>query len=217
MKFFLCLLSILLSHPLFTLNLSAQTPAKPKTFCFLNIVRTPTPLVLKIGTNPIGDEGWDIGIFSGVLTWTPFAPLNAELKGYKPSTFPIPKDLKSGHCPVLVIYGALEPPSPEKSPEPILKLLSIENASDRPKYFFDAIDLTSDKILEIEANGKTVRLTKEKRQRLSTDSSFHFKVADGPEGSYSPSEAGMKILLVFYTGIDGKTACTSVPDFLEEP
>jgi hypothetical protein len=99
----------------------------------------------------------------------------------------------------------------------ILKWLSIENASDRSKNFFDAIDLTTDKLLELKANGKVFRLTKGKRQRLSTESSFYFKVVDGPEGSYSPSEAGLKILLIFYTGIDGKTACTSVPDSLDEP
>lgn len=116
MNTFLCLLTVLLSQCLCTLNLSAQTPAKPKTFCFLSIVRSQSPLVLKIGPNPIGEEGWGIGIFSGVLTWTPFAPLNAELKGYKPSSFPIPKDLKSGQCPILVIYDALESPSPDKPP-----------------------------------------------------------------------------------------------------
>ena len=189
----------------------------PKTFGFLSIVRSPTPLVLKIGPNPVGDEGWGIGMFSGVLTWIPFSQLNAELKGYKSSTFPIPKDLKSGHCPIFVIYDALESPSSDKPPEPVLKWRSIENAPDRPKYFFDALDLTTDKILELQANGKTIRLTKEKRQRLSTDSSFYFKVTNGPEGSYSPSEGGLKILLIFYTGIDGQTACTSVRDSLVEP
>ncbi|NBT86647.1 MAG: hypothetical protein EBT45_09200 [Alphaproteobacteria bacterium] len=217
MNTFLCLLTVLLSQYLCTLNLSAQTPTKPNTFCFLSIVRSQGPLVLKIGPNPIGEEGWGIGIFSGVLTWTPFAPLNAELKGYKPSSFPIPKDLKSGQCPILVIYDALESAAPDKPPEPILKWLSIENASDRSRNFFDAIDLTTDKLLELKANGKVFRLTKGKRQRLSTESSFYFKVVDGPEGSYSPSEAGLKILLIFYTGIDGKTACTSVPDSLDEP
>ena len=217
MNIFLFLLTFLAYHTLCPPNLSAQAPDMPKTFGFLSIVRSPTPLVLKIGPNPIGDEGWGIGMFSGVLTWIPFAPLSAELKGYKSSTLPIPKDLKSGQCPILVIYDALESPSPDKPPEPLLKWRSIENASDRPKYFFDALDLTTGKILELQANGKTTRLTKGKRQRLSTDSSFYFKVADGPEGSYSPSEGGLKILLIFYTGIDGQTTCTSVRDFLVEP
>jgi len=199
---------------------SAQSPAAPPpppTFSVLNLIRSPSPATLKIGSVPVGEGEMSLGFYSGILHWVPAAPLLVEAAGFPALRVP-PAKITPGSCPLYVLLDALEKPPGGGDPKPILKFLEIPNAKDRGACFFDGLNLTSRDSLAASLDGRNLVLEKGKRTRLTTKNGFRMQIRDGPEVALGPFEedpGGM--LLVFYENQDGTVTCVTTYDMQTKP
>jgi hypothetical protein len=176
-------------------------------FILFTMLQKPAPLKCVIGTNnvvldataePVGS-----GFTSSLLPWRPAkGVLSAGGAGYQAAE--LRPFLQAGETPVLILQ--------ERSPGS-LSFSIIKNSDNRDGPFYDAINLTKDNSLTVTANGKNLQLPRSKRVRLSTEKRVEFKVEGGPsdvlESMDDPS-----FLVLFYTGSDGKTGFSVVPDML---
>ena len=193
------------------------TPPPPPTFSILNLIRSPSPSTLKIGSNPVGEGEMSLGFYSGILHWLPAAPLLVEAAGFPPLRIP-PAKIAPGACPLYVLQDALEKPPGGGDPKPILKFLEIPNAKDRGACFFDGLNLTSRDSMAASLDGRNLVLEKGKRTRLTTKNGFRMQIRDGPEVALGPFEedpGGM--LLVFYENQDGTVAYVTTYDMQTKP
>ena len=199
---------------------SAQTPAappSPPTFSVVNLIRSPSPATLKIGSVPVGEGEMSFGFYSGILHWVPAAPLLVEAAGFPPLRVP-PAKIAPGACPLYVLFDALEKPPGGGDPKPVLKFLEMQNAKDRGPCFFDGLNLTSRDSLAATLEGRNLVLEKGKRTRLTTKNGFRMQIRDGPEVALGPFEedpGGM--LLVFYENQDGTIAYVTTYDMQTKP
>ena len=213
-------LVLILSFGLFSLLPAfGQTPPpkSPPVFSLLNLVRSPQPTVLKIGSEPVGEGQMSLGFYTGIVTWLPTVPLVAESPGFGPLRIPVFAS-KPGECPLLVLQDALEKPAGGGDPKPVLKYTTVANAKDRGPCFFDGLNLTSRESLSASLEGRNLVLEKGKRTRLTTKNGFRMQVRDGPEVALGPFEedpGGM--LLVFYENQDGTIAYVTTYDMQTKP
>lgn len=198
----------------------AQTPAAPPpppTFSVLNLIRSPTPATLKIGSAPVGEGEMALGFYSGILHWLPAAPLLVEAAGFPPLRVP-PAKIAPGACPLYVLLDALEKPPGGGDPKPVLKYLEVANAKERGPCFFDGLNLTARDSLSASLEGRNLVLEKGKRTRLTTKNGFRMQIRNGPEVALGPFEenpGGM--LLVFYENQDGTVAYVTTYDMQTQP
>lgn len=192
----------------FLLLASALAPAQefPKSaFGILNLVPRPMIIKISLGNNLLtpGDEEINPGFYSGMMPWRPEKEiLKAEAVGYQSAE--LKPFLKITETPVIIV---------QENPAKTLKLTVLPNAKERSPAFFDAINLTSQESLQIEANGKPCSLPNNKRIRLSKEKKFSFTTPGKPEKTIDPEDP-CGFLLVFYTRPDGTVDCTVALDNL---
>ena len=132
----------------------------PKSaFALLNIVPKDLPIKICLETNQIasGKEGLAPGFYSGLMPWNPpKAILTAEAPGYQ--TAELKPFLKITETPLIVL---------QEVPGKILQFTILPNSKERAPSFYDAINLTSQENLTIQADKKDVTLPRNQRVRLS--------------------------------------------------
>jgi hypothetical protein len=178
----------------------------PKSaFGVLNLIPRPTIIKISLGNNLLtpGDEEINPGFYTGMMPWRPEKEtLKAEAAGYQSAE--LKPFLKVTETPVIIL---------QENPSKTLKLTVLPNAKERSPAFFDAINLTSQESLQIEANGKPCSLQNNKRIRLTKDKKFSFTIPGKPEKTIDPEDP-CGFLLVFYTRPDGTVDCTVTLDNL---
>ena len=212
-------LVLILSFGLFgLLPVFGQTPPpkSPPVFSLLNLVRSPQPIVLKIGPEPVGYDPISFGACTGNVTWLPNIPLLVEAPGFSPVKIP-PSATGSGECPLFIVQDALEKVPGGADPKPVLKYTVVPNAEDRPQSFADGLNLTSQKSLVGTMEGKTVSLEQGKRTRLTTKNGFVLEIKSGPKLAIGGSEDGGGMLVVFYENLEGKIEFALINDTLISP
>lgn len=200
-------------------SVPAQVPPEEKTppvFSMLNLIRSPQPATLKIGSVPVGEGPMSFGFYTGVVTWIPTIPLVVEAPGFGALRIPF-TPAGAGECPLLIVQDALEKSPGGGDPKPVLKFLSIPNARNREAGFTDGLNLTSRETLSGTIGGKTVSLPKGKRTRLSTANGFVLNFQDSPEVAVSPSEQPGTLLVIFYENLEGKIEFALTNDVLIRP
>jgi len=184
------------------------TPAQeiPKSaFNLVNLIPQPIPLKLSLDTNLIcaGDESVGPGFLTGLMPWRPEKEtLKAEAAGYQSAE--LKPFLKVTETPVILL---------QENPAKTLKLTVLPNAKERSPAFFDAINLTSQESLQIEANGKPCSLPNNKRIRLTKEKKFSFTIPGKPEKTIDPEDPS-GFLLIFYSRPDGTVDCAVTLDNL---
>jgi hypothetical protein len=178
----------------------------PKSaFGVLNLIPRPTIIKISLGNNLLtpGDEEINPGFYTGMMPWRPEKEtLKAEAAGYQSAE--LKPFLKVTETPVIIL---------QENPSKTLKLTVLPNAKERSPAFFDAINLTSQESLQIEANGKPFSLPNNKRIRLTKEKKFSFTIPGKPEKTIDPEDP-CGFLLVFYTRPDGTVDCTVTLDNL---
>jgi len=178
----------------------------PKSaFGVLNLVPRPTIIKISLGSNQLtpGDEEINPGFYTGMMPWRPEKEtLKAEVSGYQSAE--LKPFLKVTETPVIIL---------QENPSKTLKFTVLPNAKERSPAFFDAINLTSQESLQIEANGKPYKLPNSQRIRLSKEKKFSFTIPGKPEKTIDPEDP-CGFLLVFYTRPDGTVDCTVTLDNL---
>jgi hypothetical protein len=178
----------------------------PKSaFGILNLIPRPTIIKISLGSNLLtpGDEEINPGFYSGMMPWRPEKePLKAEAAGYQSAE--LKPFLKATETPVIIL---------QENPAKTLKLTVLPNAKERSPAFFDAINLTSQESLQIEANGKSCSLPNNKRIRLTKEKKFSFTIPGKPEKTIDPEDP-CGFLLIFYTRPDGTVDCAVTLDNL---
>jgi hypothetical protein len=178
----------------------------PKSaFGILNLVPRPTIIKISLGSNLLtpGDEEINPGFYSGMMPWRPEKEtLKAEAVGYQSAE--LKPFLKVTETPVIIL---------QENPAKTLKLTVLPNAKERSPAFFDAINLTSQESLQIEANGKPCFLPNNKRIRLTKEKKFSFTIPGKAEKTIDPEDP-IGFLLVFYTRPDGTVDCAVTLDNL---
>jgi hypothetical protein len=178
----------------------------PKSaFGILNLVPRPMIIKISLGSNLLtpGDEEINPGFYSGMMPWRPEKEiLKAEATGYQ--TTELKPFLKPTETPVIIL---------QENPAKTLKLTVLPNAKERSPAFFDAINLTSQESLQIEADGKPCSLPNNKRIRLSKEKKFSFTTPGKPTKTINPDDPS-GFLLIFYTRPDGTVDCTVTLDNL---
>ena len=197
----------------------AQMPPaakNPPAFSLLNLIRSPQPATLKIGSEPVGEGQMSLGFYTGIVTWLPSVPILVEAPGFGALRIPFTPAV-GGECPLLVVQDALEKPPGGGEPKPVLKYTSVANAKDRPASFTDGLNLTSREILTGNLGGKPVSLEKGKRTRISTANGFILEMKESPEVAVSPSEVPGGLLVIFYENLEGKVEFALTNDTLISP
>lgn len=197
----------------------AQVPPAPKTppvFSLLNLIRSPQPATIKIGSEPVGEGQMSLGFYTGTVTWLPTVPIVVEVPGFGAVRIPVSPG-SAGECPLFVVQDALEKPPGGGEPKPVLKYFSVPNAKDRPPNFADGFNLTSKETLSGSTGGKSVALERGKRTRISTANGFILKIQGAPEVAVSPSEVPGGVLIIFYENLDGKIEFAMTNDTLVKP
>jgi len=178
----------------------------PKSaFGVLNLVPRPTIIKISLGSNLLtpGDEEINPGFYTGMMPWRPEKEtLKAEAAGYQSTE--LKPFLKATETPVIIL---------QENPAKTLKLTVLPNAKERSPAFFDAINLTSQESLQIQANEKPCTLPNSQRIRLSKEKKFSFTIAGKPTKTIDPEDPG-GFLLIFYTRPDGTVDCTVTLDNL---
>jgi hypothetical protein len=178
----------------------------PKSaFGVLNLLPRPTIIKISLGSNQLtpGDEEINPGFYTGMMPWRPEKEiLKAEAAGYQSAE--LKPFLKVTETPVIIL---------QENPSKTLKFTVLPNAKERSPAFFDAINLTSQESLQIEANGKPYKLPNSQRIRLSKEKKFSFTIPGKPEKTIDPEDP-CGFLLVFYTRPDGTVDCTVTLDNL---
>jgi len=197
----------------------AQMPPaakNPPVFSLLNLIRSPQPATLKIGSEPVGEGQMSLGFCTGIVTWLPSVPILVEAPGFGALRIPFTPGA-AGACPLFVVQDALEKPPGGGEPKPILKYFLVPNAKDRPKFFTDGLNLTSHKTLQGTLDGKTISLDQGKRTRLTTKNGFVFEIQNGPRLGAGGSEEAGGMLAIFYENLDGKIEFALTNDTLISP
>lgn len=197
----------------------AQVPPagkSPPVFSLLNLIRSPQPATLKIGSEAVGEGQMSLGYYTGIVSWLPTVPIVVEASGMEALRIPV-TPAGAGECPLFVVQDALEKPPGGGEPKPVLKLIAVPNTKDRPSNFADGLNLTSRETLAGDLGGKTVPLPKGKRTRISTANGFSLRITDGPEVTVSPSEGPQGLLVVFYENREGKVEYAVTTDSLISP
>ena len=183
----------------FLLHASGFAQEIPKSaFALLNIVPRDLPLKITLDTNQIasGKEAIAPGFFSGLMPWNPpKAILNAEAPGYQ--TAELKPFLKITETPLIVL---------QEAPGKILQFTILANSKERAPCFYDAINLTSQENLNIQADKKDVTLPRNQRVRLSRSKTLTYSIPRGEIQTLDPTDGG-NYLLVFYSRIDGAVEC----------
>jgi hypothetical protein len=171
----------------------------PKSaFALLNIVPKDLPIKICLETNQIasGKEGLAPGFYSGLMPWDPpKAILTAEAPGYQ--TAELKPFLKITDTPLIVL---------QEVPGKILQFTILANSKERAPSFYDAINLTTQENLTIQADKKDVTLPRNQRVRLSKAKAFSYAIPGRELETLDPSDGG-NYLLVFYSRTDGAVEC----------
>ena len=188
-----------------TCSLGTTQEFPKSAFGILNLVPRPTIIKISLGSNQLtpSDEEINPGFYSGMMPWRPEKEtLKAEAAGYQSAE--LKPFLKVTETPVIIL---------QESPAKTLKLTVLPNAKERSPAFFDAINLTSQESLQIQANEKPCTLPNNKRIRLSKEKKFSFTIPGKPTKTIDPEDPS-GFLLVFYTRPDGTVDCTVTLDNL---
>jgi len=171
----------------------------PKSaFALLNIVPKDLPVKICLETNQItsGKEAIAPGFYSGLMPWNPpKAILTAEAPGYQ--TAELKPFLKITETPLIVL---------QEVPGKILQFTILANSKERAPSFYDAINLTSQENLTIQAEKKDVTLPRNQRVRLSKSKTLAYSIPRGEIQTLDPTDGG-NYLLVFYNRTDGAVEC----------
>ena len=171
----------------------------PKSaFALLNLVPKDLPIKICLETNQItsGKEGLAPGFYSGLMPWNPpKAILTAEAPGYQ--TAELKPFLKITDTPLIVL---------QEVPGKILQFTIFANSKERAPSFYDAINLTNQENLTIQADKKDVTLPRNQRVRLSKAKAFSYAISGRGLETFDPSDGG-NYLLVFYSRTDGAVEC----------
>jgi len=171
----------------------------PKSaFALLNIVPRDLPIKIMLDTNQIasGKEGLAPGFYSGLMPWNPpKAILTAEAPGYQ--TAELKPFLKITETPLIVL---------QEVPGKILQFTILANSKERAPSFYDAINLTSQENLTIQAEKKDVTLPRNQRVRLSKSKTLTYSIPRGEIQTLDPTDGG-NYLLVFFSRTDGAVEC----------
>ena len=171
----------------------------PKSaFALLNIVPRDLPLKITLATNEIasGKEALAPGFYSGLMPWNPpKAILTAQAPGYQ--TAELKPFLKVTETPLIVL---------QEVPGKILQFTILANSKERAPSFYDAINLTSQENLTIQADKKDVALPRNQRIRLSKSKTLTYSIPRGEIQTLDPTDGG-NYLLVFYSRTDGAVEC----------
>jgi hypothetical protein len=197
-----CLIIALLAA-LHTAGVAQEFPKS--AFGVLNLVPRPTIIKISLGTNLLtpDDEEINLGFYTGMMPWRPEKEtLKAESTGYQSAD--LKPFLKITEAPVIIL---------QENPAKTLKFTVVPNAKERSPAFFDAINLTSQESLQIEADGKPCSLPNNKRIRLSKEKKFSFTTPGKPTKTINPEDPS-GFLLIFYTRPDGTVDCTVTLDNL---
>ena len=154
-------------------------------------------LRVTIGTNTIlestKEEPLGLGGYTGLLPWKPEGGiLKIEAQGYpvlEKKSF-----VRTGETPLLVLQEA-----DEKS----LNLLVLPNSKTRVPAFYDAINLTAQANIKIQANKKDFELPKGQRIRLTTEKSLTYTLPNQPSETVDPSE-NQNFLMVLFSDSTGQ-------------
>jgi hypothetical protein len=183
----------------FLLHTSGFAQEIPKSaFALLNIVPKDLPIKICLETNQIasGKEGLAPGFYSGLMPWDPpKAILTAETPGYQ--TAELKPFLKITETPLIVL---------QEVPGKILQFTILANSKERAPSFYDAINLTTQENLTIQADKKDVSLPRNQRIRLSKSKTLTYSIPRGEIQTLDPADGG-NFLLVFYTRTDGSVEC----------
>ena len=184
---------------IFLLHASGFAQEIPKSaFALLNIVARDLPLKINLDTNQIasGKEAIAPGFFSGLMPWNPpKAVLTAEAPGYQ--TAELKPFLKITETPLIVL---------QEAPGKILQFTILANSQERAPCFYDAINLTTQENLTIQADKKDVTLPRNQRVRLSKAKVFSYAISGRGLETFDPPDGG-NYLLVFYSRTDGVVEC----------
>jgi len=186
-------------------SLAAAQEFPKSAFGILNLVPRPTIIKISLGSNLLtpGDEEINPGFYTGMMPWRPEKEsLKAEATGFQSAE--LKPFLKVTETPVILL---------QENPAKTLKLTVLPNAKERSPAFFDAINLTSQESLQIEANGKPCSLPNNKRVRLTKEKKFSFTIPGKPEKTIDPEDP-CGFLLIFYTRPDGTVDCAVTLDNL---
>jgi hypothetical protein len=171
----------------------------PKSaFALLNIVPRDLPIKISLDTNQItsGKESIAPGFYSGLMPWNPpKAILTAEAPGYQ--TAELKPFLKITESPLIVL---------QEVPGKILQFTILANSKERAPSFYDAINLTTQENLTIQADKKDVTLPRNQRVRLSKAKVFSYAISGRGLETFDPPDGG-NYLLVFYSRTDGVVEC----------
>jgi hypothetical protein len=171
----------------------------PKSaFALLNIVPRDLPIKISLDTNQIasGKESITPGFYSGLMPWNPpKAILTAQAPGYQ--TAELKPFLKVTETPLIVL---------QEAPGKILQFTILANSKERLPSFYDAINLTSQENLVIQADKKDVNLPRSQRIRLSKAKTLSYAIPRREIQTLDPSDGG-NYLLVFYNRTDGAVDC----------
>jgi len=171
----------------------------PKSaFALLNIVPRDLPIKISLDTNQItsGKESIAPGFYSGLMPWNPpKAILTAEAPGYQ--TAELKPFLKVTETPLIVL---------QEVPGKILQFTILANSKERAPSFYDAINLTTQENLTIQADKKDVTLPRNQRVRLSKAKVFSYAISGRGLETFDPPDGG-NYLLVFYSRTDGVVEC----------
>ena len=183
----------------FLLHISGFAQEIPKSaFALLNIVPKDLPIKITLDTYQIasGKEGLAPGFYSGLMPWNPpKAILTAEAPGYQ--TAELKPFLKVTETPLIVL---------QEVPGKILQFTILANSKERAPSFYDAINLTSQENLTIQADKKDVALPRNQRIRLSKSKTLTYLIPRGEIQTLDPTDGG-NYLLVFYNRTDGTVEC----------
>jgi hypothetical protein len=202
--FLLLLLSLRTTACLFIASLVVLHPSGfaqeiPKSaFALLNIIPRDLPIKIALDTNQIasGKEALAPGFYSGLMPWDPpKAILTAEAPGYQ--TAELKPFLNITETPLIVL---------QEVPGKILQFTILANSKERAPSFYDAINLTTQENLTIQADKKDVTLPRNQRVRLSKAKAFSYAIPGRELETLDPSDGG-NYLLVFYTRANGAVEC----------
>ena len=171
----------------------------PKSaFALLNIAPKDLPIKIALDTNQIasGKESLPPGFYSGLMPWDPpKAILTAEAPGYQ--TAELKPFLNITETPLIVV---------QEVPGKILQFTILANSKERAPSFYDAINLTTQENLTIQADKKDVTLPRNQRVRLSKAKAFSYAIPGRELETLDPSDGG-NYLLVFYSRTNGAVEC----------
>ena len=197
---FLLFLSVCLGTSL------GQSQEIPKNgLAFFSILPKPVAARISIGSNTIisaqGEEALGPGAYTGVFPWKPEGGiLKIEAKGYPPlEKKPF---LKTGEFPLLVL---------REISGGTLDLLVVPNAKNRSPSFYDAINLSSQANLTLQANQKEFALPHGQKVRLTTEKSLNYSLGKTTFEPITPEENG-NFLLIFYTDSEKTVRCIVTRD-----